>query len=115
MGTTHPDEVPMNNESDTETTAQNRPSPKPMHLAMIACCFIMLIPIAGYFLASGALSGFSGNLVAFAPLLLCVGAHFVMHKVMGKSCHASDKQDKTAMSGETVRDVESAIPQVRRG
>lgn len=35
--------------------------------AMMACCALMLITIATFFVAGGAVSGLNGNLAAFAP------------------------------------------------
>ncbi len=58
-----------------------------MHWGMTACCALMLLPMAGYFIFGGTVYGLGSNALAFAPLVLCVGAHFVMHKMMGKSCH----------------------------
>lgn len=67
-----------------------------MHYGMMACCAVMLLPIAGYLVAGGTLAGLWGNASAFAPLLLCVGAHLVMHKAMGKSCHDKSSGAETA-------------------
>ena len=84
-----------------------------MKYGMWACCALMLLPVVGYFLAGGADGSLTGKIAAFAPLLLCVGAHFVMFKMMGKSCHgASDnastaeKRIADAQRGGTVRAVE---------
>ena len=60
-----------------------------MHLGMMACCAVMLLPILGFLAAGGTIGGLLSNSVVFLPLLLCVGAHLVMHKVMGRSCHGS--------------------------
>jgi hypothetical protein len=30
----------------------------------------------------------------FAPLILCLGAHFFMHKAMGKSCHSNKSESE---------------------
>jgi len=109
------DEVPMMSKTETKSMRQGRANSKPMHIAMMACCVVMLLPIAGYFVAGGSLSGLGGNLATFAPLLLCVGGHFVMHKMMGRSCHGSDKQDETEEPRKVARDVTSVIPQMRRG
>ena len=81
----------MSQKTDTSSIERSRSGPKAMHFAMMACCVIMLLPIAGYFLAGGALGGLGSNLLTFAPLLLCVGGHFVMHKMMGKSCHTTQR------------------------
>jgi hypothetical protein len=67
---------------------------KLMHYGMMACCAIMLLPIAGYFVAGGTLGGLWSNSTAFLPLLLCVGAHFVMHKMMGKTCHGASEDEE---------------------
>lgn len=58
-----------------------------MHWGMMACCAVMLLPIAAYFFSGGSILGAFNNIGAFAPLLLCVGAHLVLHRFMGKSCH----------------------------
>ena len=73
-------------------------SGKLMHWGMMACCAAMLLPIAGYFIGGGTLSGLGSNSLAFAPLVLCVGAHLVMHKMMGKSCHSDDAAKPEASS-----------------
>ncbi len=60
---------------------------------MMACCAVM---VAGTgFLIAGVPAGQSlaDTLLLAAPMLGCVGMHFVMHKFMGKSCHAPSKQD----------------------
>ncbi|WP_236939999.1 DUF2933 domain-containing protein [Falsihalocynthiibacter arcticus] len=78
----------------------------------------MLIPIGGYFLAGGTLTGLGSNLIAFAPIILCVGAHIFMHKVMGKKCHGSKKQNdgkvQTPAILPVVQSAASPIPQVTR-
>ncbi|SMX49733.1 DUF2933 domain-containing protein [Maliponia aquimaris] len=81
----------------TRQTQTNKPfQDRLMHYGMMACCALMLLPIAGYFVAGGTLSGLWGNAAAFAPLLLCVGAHLVMHKAVGKSCHSRRTATETA-------------------
>ncbi|WP_295453757.1 DUF2933 domain-containing protein [uncultured Pseudophaeobacter sp.] len=105
----------MSQKTDTSSIERSRSGPKAMHFAMMACCVIMLLPIAGYFLAGGALGGLGSNLLTFAPLLLCVGGHFVMHKMMGKSCHTSGSRRETEEPNAVIHDVASTVPQVRRG
>lgn len=61
---------------------------------MMACCAVMLLPIAGFFLAGGTIAGLWSNSAAFMPLVLCVGAHLVMHKMMGKSCQKSSESEE---------------------
>lgn len=66
-----------------------------MKFGMLACCTVMFLPIAAYFVAGGTLGGVTSNLAILAPLLLCLGAHFVMFKVMGKSCHGASEEAET--------------------
>ncbi|TKZ15873.1 DUF2933 domain-containing protein [Shimia litoralis] len=105
----------MSKASDTKMGAGSQSGPKIMHFAMMACCVVMLLPIAGFLLAGGTIGGLASNLWAFAPLLLCVGAHLVMHKMMGKSCHKSNSQGETENPNEAIRGKASTVPQVRRG
>lgn len=57
---------------------------------MLICCLAM---VGAYFLfASGIAEG--STLAALAPLIACVGVHFLMMKMTGKSCHGSHEQDK---------------------
>ncbi|MBW4983510.1 DUF2933 domain-containing protein [Mameliella sp. CS4] len=58
-----------------------------LRYGMMACCAVMLVPVAAFFVAGGSVSGLWANAGVFAPLALCVGAHLVMHRMMGKSCH----------------------------
>ncbi len=98
-----------------DTTKKTQPSSKAMNFAMMACCVIMLLPIAGFLLAGGAAEGLGANLLTFAPLLLCVGGHFVMHKMMGKTCHSSDPQSDSESANVPSVDGVSSVPKVRRG
>ncbi|MGY3439821.1 MULTISPECIES: DUF2933 domain-containing protein [unclassified Marinovum] len=76
---------------DTKKAGQTG-SDKLMKYGMWACCAVMLLPVGAYFVAGGALDG-AGGLATFAPLALCVGAHLVMHRFMGKSCHGKAKEE----------------------
>ncbi len=67
---------------------------KLMKWGMMACCVVMFVPIGLYFLAGGAVGGVTESLGLFAPVALCIGAHFFMHKVMGKSCHPAADENK---------------------
>jgi len=81
---------------------------KGMKFGMMACCAVMLVPLGAFLLAGGTLGGLTGNLGLLAPLALCLGAHFVMHRVMGKSCHDDEKKsiseaaDNHAAIGRTI-------------
>ena len=47
----------------------------------------MLAPVALYFAAGGLSGDIANNAIILAPLVVCIGAHFLMHRLMGKSCH----------------------------
>lgn len=96
---------------------QNQTPPgqsKLMHYGMMTCCAVMLVSVAGFFLAGGTVAGHSGNAGVFAPLALCLGAHFLMFKVMGKPCHgAADDRSQPAVA--TFRDAASvSSPDLQR-
>jgi len=63
-----------------------------MKWGMMACCAIMLVPVASFLLAGGTIAGSWNNAGVFAPIALCVGAHLVMHRLMGKSCHGKGSE-----------------------
>lgn len=60
-----------------------------MKLGMMACCAVMLVPLSAFVVAGGTFGGLASNLGLLAPLALCLGAHVVMHRMMGRSCHDS--------------------------
>lgn len=64
-----------------------------LRYGMMACCAVMLVPVAAFFVAGGSVSGLWANAGVFAPLALCVGTHLVMHRMMGKSCHGGTDAD----------------------
>ncbi|MDE0240907.1 MAG: DUF2933 domain-containing protein [bacterium] len=64
---------------------------------MLACCLVMLLPVGGYLLGGGTLTGLLDYLVLVVPLLACVGMHFVLHRVTGRSCHG-DHEDGKALA-----------------
>ena len=83
---------------------------KLMHWGMMACCAVMLLPIAAFLIGGGTVAGLWANATVFAPLVLCVGAHFVMHKMMGRSCHGSDEHKQTAPQPVLIEDMtDSAV------
>lgn len=96
--------------SNTENQKSDVTS-KVMRYGMMACCTVMLLPVAGFFIAGGSIAGLWSNIAVLAPIVLCIGAHAVMFKMMGKSCHSSNK--------ENVADVDvvsqpSRIPVIER-
>lgn len=85
---------------------------KAMKLGMFACCIVMVVPIVAYFAAGGALAGVTGNITAFAPLLLCAGLHLLMFKLMGKPCQGAKKKTEPETVPETVVERPTDIPAI---
>jgi len=90
--------------NESETPAQKSSTMPVMKYVMWACCAVMLLPIAAFVMAGGLAGGLTSGLYVFAPLLLCAGAHVVMHRMMGKSCHgtASENGDAPVHAGQNV-------------
>lgn len=76
----------------TASSAQSDTSGKVMKWGMAVCCSVMLIPVAAFLIGGGTIAGLWSNASVFAPIALCVGAHVLMFKMMGKSCHAPAKK-----------------------
>lgn len=81
-----------------------------MKFGMMACCIFMAIPIVFYLVAGGTLAGLTSNLAVWAPLLLCVGAHLLMFKLMGKSCHGTEQESGLENAKETIVERPTDIP-----
>ncbi|MCK0166197.1 DUF2933 domain-containing protein [Jannaschia sp. S6380] len=81
-----------------------------MNLGMMACCVVMLAPVAAFFLMGGTITGIASAATAFAPLLICLALHGVMFLVLGKSCHGkADEAEAPA-----VREAATDVPGVAR-
>lgn len=89
--------------SDTQSQKSTGTS-KVMHYGMMVCCAVMLLPVAAFFVAGGTIAGLWTNVGLFAPIVLCIGAHVLMFKMMGKSCHGS----KDERANEATVDAEFA-------
>jgi hypothetical protein len=76
-----------------------------MNLGMMACCAVMLVPVAGFFLAGGTITGIASTATAFAPLLLCLAVHGVMFLFMGKSCHGKADEAEAPAGREAATDI----------
>ena len=61
---------------------------------MLLCCAAMFGCFALFVLFASAEQSLGQTLLSAAPLLACLGAHLVMHRIFGKSCHAKD-EDKS--------------------
>ena len=105
----------MTDHKRSNMTNESRTGLKGMHFAMIACCVLMLVPIVGLLLAGGGQESSGLSLTATAPLLLCVGAHFVMHKMFGKNCHGKNKEAVDEQVSASGHETAGDIPLVKRG
>ncbi len=63
---------------------------------MLVCCVAMTLPIAGYLLSGGTFGGLLDDLALVVPLLACVGMHFVLHRLPGRSCHGGHDEGDTS-------------------
>lgn len=86
---------------------------KAMGFAMMACCAVMVLPIAAFLVAGGSIGGLWANAGLFAPLLLCAGAHLVMHRMTGKSCHGDKAHNATAEATVRVASAGAEAPGTR--
>ena len=80
-----------------------------MKYGMMACCAVMLLPVVGFLVAGGSIAGLLQNSALLVPIVLCVGAHLVMHRFMGRSCHGdhaskSEHQDEETATEPKTRD-----------
>jgi len=85
---------------------------KMMRFAMLICCAVMVAPLA-ILVISGDAIGSNGMLSLAIPMAICVGAHLLMHRLMGASCHDSSKvrsDDRASppVYSETIRQWEGA-------
>lgn len=77
--------------SHTDNATGHRSAGKMMHYAMLICCAVMIAPLAVLLLSGDAVSASSIMSLA-VPMAICVGAHFLMHRFMGASCHGSSDE-----------------------
>ena len=59
---------------------------------MMLCCIAMLVAFGAFVFMAPANQSWTQTALSAAPLLACLGAHLVMHRFMGRSCH-SKKED----------------------
>ncbi len=67
-----------------------------MHWMMWVCCTVMVLPLVFYFANGGSFENPRALLTAVLPIGLCVGAHFLLHRLVGQSCalHQSKENEK---------------------
>ena len=71
-----------------DTSTGQKPGNRFAKLGMAACCIIMMVPIALVLLGGASIGTVFSNAGLMLPLVLCLGMHFVMHCMMGRSCHS---------------------------
>lgn len=90
-----------------------------MRYGMLVCCIAMTLPIAVYLLSGGTFGGLLDNLALVVPLVACVGTHFALHRLTGKSCHGGhDEKDtpvRPSVPGETPGEASSHWTDVIHG
>jgi|GEM_PF-410406 len=59
---------------------------------MMLCCAAMFAVFGFVVYTAPAAQTWSSTLLSALPLLVCIGAHLFMHKVMGRSCHGAKDQ-----------------------
>jgi len=60
-----------------------------VHADMAVCCAVVLIPVAGFFVAGRTVAGLGSSPVVFALTALCIFMHGAMFAFTGKSCHGT--------------------------
>ena len=86
-----------------------------MKWGMAVCCSVMVLPVAAFLVGGDTIAGLWTNASVFAPVDLCVGAHVVMFKMMGKSCHSSkEEQDQESVADASFEDARASVPEVAR-
>lgn len=85
----------MNSQESSTSTKATKLGQHSMGIGMAICCAVMLLPFGAYLLAGKSAAGTGSALASLAPLALCLGVHFVMHRMMGKSCNGA-KSEKPA-------------------
>lgn len=65
----------------------------------------MLAPLALYFIQGEMITSLSSTLALFAPLALCAGMHFVLHRSIGRSCHGGTAEAEQKIIEEPKRSV----------
>lgn len=76
-----------------------------IHAGMLICCGIMVAPLVLFLLNGGAVTDILGNIGLLLPLVVCLGAHFLVHRFMGVSCH-KEKEADSADDEYAVADVQ---------
>lgn len=84
-----------------------------MKLGMMACCAVTLLPLGAFLVAGGTLGGLPSSVWLLLPIVLCLGMHFLLHRVMGRSCNENTTEivtvhDDGGAVGASVPKVDAA-------
>ncbi len=80
----------------TEAAGQsaNPTTQQPMGWLMMVCCIAMALGVAGIIVLAPQEESWVSKLMLTVPLLACVGAHFLLHRLTGgHSCEQSNSKD----------------------
>lgn len=80
-----------------------------MRQGMMICCLLMLLPVGLYLVGGGSVSGLFANAGLLLPLAICGGMHFVMHRMMGKSCHGNSKANDKNVKPDEPAEIPAII------
>ncbi|WP_165802933.1 MULTISPECIES: DUF2933 domain-containing protein [Rhodobacterales] len=94
-----------------ETRERRQTSDMIMKYGMCACCVIMVAPVILYFAEGGFSGGMLNSAIVFALLLVCLGAHFAMHRLMGKSCHGAAKGEEAVTAKTQIPIGQTVAPE----
>lgn len=112
----------MPEQTETQSGAAPIGGPKGTHPAMIACCALVLLAVAGV-VAPGITpdTGPGTTALGWAPfvvLAICAGFHLAMHRKMGEKCHISQSarsgQGRVPNPAPPASIAHSIIAQVKR-
>jgi len=84
-----------------------------MHADMAVCCAVMLVPMAGLFVAGGTVAGLGSSPVVFALTALCIFRHGAMFAFTGKSCHGTTGKPTEDASLEDTEPVPVMVARLR--
>ncbi len=85
--------TPAKSGSETSAAEENKASTGGHGLFMVLCCAAMAIGLLAMISSAPVGQSLPSILLYSAPVLGCLAMHFVMHSLMGKSCHG-DKSEK---------------------
>ena len=86
---------PIDLHADAANQSANPTTRQPMGWLMMVCCIAMALGVAGIFLLASQEESWPSKLMLAVPLLACVGAHFLLHRLNGgHSCESSNSRDE---------------------